>query len=141
MPKITYKPEGADPKVWAVSFGRFMSAERIIIERESGLTWNQVKMRFFQEDTTLIRAFLYVLLKRDMPTLKIEQVDFCEDDYELDATDEERAQAIENLTARGDLSPEEQQALDELRREQAAAGEDAPKAPEEASTSESDSAT
>lgn len=138
MPKITYKPEGADPKVWSISFGRFMSAERMVIERETGLTWGQVKSRLFQEDTAVTRAFLYVLLKREIPTLKVEQVEFCEDDYELDATNEEREQAIEALQARGALTDDERSALDELQAEQAAA-ESAPKA--EASTSESGPST
>lgn len=139
MPKITYKPEGADPRVWTISFGRFMSAERMVIERETGMTWSQVKSRLFQEDTAVTRAFLFVLLKRDLPTLKIDQVEFCEDDYDLDATAEERAQAIEALQSRGaEMSDDERDMLDELLREQAD-DPDAPKAQE--STSSSDDAS
>ncbi|WP_374457710.1 hypothetical protein [Nocardioides sp.] len=139
MPKITYKPEGAEPRVWTISFGRFMSAERIVIERETGMTWAQVKGRLFMEDTAVTRAFLFVLLKREISDLKINQVEFCEDDYELDATAEERAQAIEALEARtGDLSDDELNALEELRREQAA-DLDAPKEPASTSSSDSDS--
>ena len=130
MPKITYKPEGADPKVWSISFGKFMSSERIAIEKACGQPWSEVKGRLGQDDTAVVRAFLFVLLKRDLPTLKIEQVEFCEDDYELDVTPEERAQAIESLSAleeRDELDEAMREALAELRADQAA-DPDAPKA-------------
>ena len=140
MPQITYKPDGAEPKVWKIPFGRFMSAERIVIERETGMTWAQLKGRLFDEDTAVIRAFLWVLLKRDIPTLKIDQVEFCEDDILLDATAEERAQLIEVLEANvGKLAPQELYALETLRAAQALDGDEDPKEPE--STSGSDSAS
>lgn len=115
MPKLVYSPEGAEPKEWSFSFGRLLSPERIAIERLTGLGWTEVQRGFFGNQGAVVHALLWVMLKRDIPTLRAEEVVFCDDEIELDLTDEEAAEAIREMKAsRGGLTDEQAEALAEL---------------------------
>jgi hypothetical protein len=94
VPRLTYQPEGVDPMVFDIDFGRLMSPERIVIERLTDMGWDQVKQAFFRNSTPVIHAFLYVFLKRQQPTLLPKQVEFCDDDFEVDLTDAEALSMI-----------------------------------------------
>lgn len=114
MPRLTYTPEGADPKVWDFSFGRLLSPERIAIEKLTGLGWAGVQQGYWQNHGTVIHAMLFVLLKREIPTLRAEELVFCDDEIEIDVTDEEAAEALEKLRSLPDPSEDEVAALAEL---------------------------
>lgn len=111
MPRLTYTPEGADPKVWDFSFGRLMSPERIAIEKHTGLGWADVQRGFWSNRGVVIHALLWVLLKREIPTLRVEEVEFCDDEIDLDLNDEEGAEALETLRAKAVLDDDEREAL------------------------------
>lgn len=111
MPRLTYTPEGADPKVWDFSFGRLMSPERIAIEKHTGLGWVEVQRGFWANRGDVIHALLWVLLKRDIPTLRVNEVEFCDDEIDLDLNDDEGAEALETLRAKPVLDDDEREAL------------------------------
>lgn len=111
MPRLTYTPEGADPKVWDFSFGRLMSPERIAIEKHTGLGWLEVQRGFWSNRGDVIHALLWVLLKRDIPTLRVNEVEFCDDEIDLDLNDDEGAEALETLRAKPFLDDDEREAL------------------------------
>lgn len=114
MPRLTYTPEGADPKVWDFSFGRLLSPERIAIEKMTGLGWQDVQRGFFENRGAVIHALLWALLKRDIPALRAEEVMFCDDEIGLDLTDAEAVETIKELKAKATLSESEAEGLAEL---------------------------
>lgn len=127
MPRLTYTPEGADPKVWDFAFGRLLSPERIAIEKMTGLGWQEVQRGFFTNQGTVIHALLYVLLKRDIAALRPEEVVFCDDEIGLDITDAEATEALKELKAKPTLTDDEADALAELEERLSGAEDEAPK--------------
>lgn len=114
MPRLTYSPEGADPKVWDFTFGRIKFGERAAIEKATGLGWSAVQSGFWQNRADVIHAFLWVLLKRDIPTLRATEVDFFDDEIEVDLTDDEAREARVRLKEKGELDEDEVEALAEI---------------------------
>lgn len=114
MPRLTYTPEGADPKVWDFSFGRLLSPERIAIEKLTGLGWQAVQQGYWANQGVVIHALLFVLLKRDIPGLRAEELEFCDDEIDIDLNDEEAREALEKLRGMKVLADDEAEALAEL---------------------------
>lgn len=115
MPRLIYTPEGSDtPKTWDFSFGRLLSPERIAIEKMTGIGWQNVQRGFFENRGDVIHALLYVLLKREIPALRPDEVVFCDDEIGLDVTDEEAAETLKVLRAKANLTEDEANALAEL---------------------------
>jgi hypothetical protein len=115
MPRLVYKPEGAEPKTWDFSFGRLLSPERIVIEKATGLGWDSVKAAFWDNSTPVIGAFLYVFQKREMPALRPTDFVFCDDDFDVDLNDDEAREAIAAMEAQPNLDDEAVAALAELK--------------------------
>lgn len=128
---MTYQPEGVEqPLVFEFEFGRLMSPERIVIERLTGMGWEEVKGFFFKKSTVVLHAFLYVMLKRSEPTLKPEQLEFCDDDLDLDLTTAEKLKYLEAIDANGADDEEQERAAEAIRAELAEvleSGDDDPK--------------
>lgn len=132
MPKLTYTPDGSDkPKVWEFSFGRLLSPERIAVEKQTGMGWAAVQQGFFQNSGVVIHAVLWVLLKRDLPSLRADEVVFCDDEIDFDLTDAEAAEMARALRRLPHLDDESAEALAELEKRVGsnadATGGDAPK--------------
>lgn len=122
MPRMTYTPEGAPSRHWDIEFGKFMSPERVVIEKATGLGWSAIQRAFFQDRTDVIGAFLYVLMKRDMPTLKASEVVWCGDEIEVDLTDAEARQFVEAIEADPEALDDEE-VVEELERLRARLGD------------------
>jgi hypothetical protein len=88
MPKFVYKPEGAEPRSWDFAPEKMMSAEMIVVEDLTGLTWGEWIDACARGSIKAIHALLYVLLKRATPTLRPDEVQFTLDeiDFEDDPT-------------------------------------------------------
>lgn len=128
MPRLIYTPEGSDaPKVWDFSFGRMLSPERIAIEKMTGLGWQGVQEGFFSNRGAVIHALLFVLLKRDIPTLRADELQFFDDEIDLDLTDEEAEKGVEGLRAKAKLTDDEADALAQLEARLAPTEGDVPK--------------
>lgn len=140
--RITYTPEGADPKVFDFKPGKLMSPEAEAIERHTGLTYKQFADALGETSMTCTHALLYVFLKRGNPTLKYEQVQFCMDEINFDLDDEEAASAMTELQRRqGDrpLTDDEAEALKQLEERGLAEALTDPKAPAKTSDSSTSS--
>lgn len=122
MPRMTYTPEGAPSRHWDIEFGKFMSPERVVIEKATGLGWSAIQRAFFQDRTDVIGAFLYVLMKRDIPTLKASEVVWCGDEIEVDLTDAEARQFVEAIEADPEALDDEE-VVEELERLRARLGD------------------
>lgn len=141
MPKLTYR-QGEESTVFDISFGKIMSPERIAIERLTGITsWDEVQNQFWANSTTVIAAFLYVLLKRENPTLNPAEVMFCDDDYDLEPNDAEALLFLRAAEATDEAKndPEIRADLAKVRAELEAKQAAGPK--EEPATSESETST
>ena len=130
--QFVYKPEGAR-KVWPFEPGRIMNAEAEVIEKRTGMTFVQWTDAVLEGSMLATHGLLFVLLKRENPTLKWDDVQFCIDDVDFEPDEAETAKIIKALEEKDEaegLSFEEREALAELRTqvETADAGDEDPKA-------------
>jgi len=108
VPKLTYSPEGADPRTWEVPLERLLSSEAMAIERVTKMSYGEWKQAVWKNSMTAVHALLWVLMKRESPTLKPEQLEFCEADIELDALPSE----VDNFLAAARMVPADQRPED-----------------------------
>lgn len=80
--------------VWTFEPEKLMSPERVAIEKQAGLTWGQWKAAFQEESVTAQHALVWVLVKRQHPTVLPEAVSFCEADIEMRLSDDEARTVI-----------------------------------------------
>lgn len=109
--KFTYKPEGADPKVWEYRPNKLMNVEAEKIEDLTGWTYQEFGERFMSGSTKAYHALLYILLKRETPTLKYDQVQFAMDEIEVEFGEVEKAamlDALREAEASGQLDDDEE---------------------------------
>lgn len=121
---LVYQPEGSDePTRWAYNPRKLMSAEREAIERRTGLTFAEFTQAVVKGSSQARRALLFVMLKRDHPTTKYDDVDFAWDELRLEYSKQEYEQLLEN--AGNELTGEtREQVLAKLREEQETAVDD-----------------
>jgi hypothetical protein len=72
---LIYEPEGATPREWDFEPDKLMTAEVEAIERQTGWTYVEFGQQLGKGSVTAKRALLWVLLKRNEPTLRHAQVD------------------------------------------------------------------
>lgn len=118
--RVTYQPDGADPKVWTgVRRGRIMSSEAEAMERHTGKDFGDLWDALERDNMQSVHALLYVLLKRTIPTLKWDEVQFCLDEITMEFETDEKArlrELIEGRLAAGEtLNEATMDYLDELR--------------------------
>ena len=132
--RVTYKPDGADPKVWTgVRRGRIMSAEAEAIERHTGMDFGVMWDALERDNMLAIHGLLFVLLKRNIPTLKWEEVQFCLDEFVIEFETDEKARLRDLIEARQAAGEELPDAtvdyLEELRAELAEVDDEAAEDP------------
>lgn len=89
MSRITYAPDGADPKTWDFEWSRLLSPECIAMERVTGMDYTtEIVPALARGNMLALSALLWVLLKRSAPDLRFDQVQFCLDDISIE--DDER---------------------------------------------------
>lgn len=125
MPKFVYKPEGVDPKSWDFDPNKLMNPEAEAIERHTGMTYGEWLQALGRSSMLAMHGLLFVFLKRDIPTLKWDDVQFNLSEIDMELDDAEAAETLSGLEVRmanGEaLSPEES-ALWARLKEQAPAG-------------------
>jgi hypothetical protein len=115
--KFVYKPEGAEPKSWDFAPDRLMNAEAEAIERHTGLTFGEFVDKISATSFLAIHGLLYVMLKRTIPTLKWDEVQFSLADVDFELDDAEAADAVRELADKqkvGTLTDAEQATLTKL---------------------------
>lgn len=115
--KFIYQPEGAEPREWEFKPERLMNPEAEAIERLTNMTFGEWVEAVPKMSMLALHGLLYVLLKREMPTLKWDEVVFCADDLRLDLDDDEKADMRRQLLAKessGQITEDEREALAEL---------------------------
>lgn len=118
--KVVYKPEGVKEekwKRWDFDPNRLLSPEAEAIERYTGMDFSEWADRF-PRSARAVHGFLFVMLKRDNPTLKWDEVKFVYADLDFELDDEEQAAqiaALESKAAESGLTDAEADLLAELR--------------------------
>lgn len=134
--RFIYAPEGVEKRVWEFEPGKIMSPEGEAIERHTGMLFDEWQEKVQQGSMAAIHALLYVLLKREKPTLKYDQVQFSFSEIDWDYSDAEAWDAIdaaEAIVAGGEeLTPGQAVAYEQLVKnfgKRPVAEDDAPVAP------------
>lgn len=92
---LIYQPEGSEePQRWTYNPRRLMSAEREAIERRTGMVFADFTKAVIQGSSVARRALLWVMLKRDHPTMRYDDVDFAWDELKLEYSKQEYADMI-----------------------------------------------
>ncbi|GAA4676900.1 hypothetical protein GCM10023347_34080 [Streptomyces chumphonensis] len=99
--KVTYSPEGGDTQVFDYNPNKLMSAEREALEKRTGKAFKSFAMDVLRGDALCRRALLHVLLKRDHPTIRFDDVDFCWDELTVEMTRGEIELAVERMRSKG----------------------------------------
>ena len=115
--QFVYKPEGAEPRKWDFDPSKLLNVEAEAIERQTGLTYAEWGEAVTKGSMTALHGLLWVLLKRDQPTLKYDAVQFCLADLDFEVDDDESAQIradLEAQAAEGTLSEDDAALLERL---------------------------
>lgn len=118
--QFVYKPEGADPKAWEFRPEKLMSPEAEAIERLTKMTFGEWTRAVRGGSMLALHGLLYVMLKREYPTLKWDEVQFSLSEVDFELTDEETAELRTELEAKdaaGELNADEREFLEQLRAE------------------------
>ncbi|MFM9594039.1 hypothetical protein ACKI16_24190 [Streptomyces scabiei] len=99
--KVTYSPEDGEPQVFKYNPNALMSAEREALEKVTGQSFNQFAMGVLRGNARCRRALLHVLLKRQHPTLRFDDVDFAWDELTVEMTKGEIELAVAKLREKG----------------------------------------
>jgi hypothetical protein len=125
--KVVYRPSDTDEHVWDLDPKRFMAGEREIAERLSGKRYIEWLDDVERGGALSRRVLLWLLLKREHPSLKFSDVDFGWGELELSYTRAELVQVRARLAEAGVEEVNGQplaQALAALDRAIAEAGDD-----------------
>lgn len=129
---LKYTPEGTDGQSWAFSPDKLLSSEAEAIERVTKMTYAEFGVAIIKGSATARRALLWVLLKRDEPTLKHASLDVPVGAIVLEYEPHELVQMRAEAENSDELTEAERRlALDFFDNELAEKGDDveAPKAP------------
>jgi hypothetical protein len=99
--KVIYTPEDGEPQVFKYNPNALMSAEREALEKRTDRSFNEFAMGVLKGSSLCRRALLHVLLKREHPTLRFEDVDFLWDELEIEMTKGEIDLAVDRLREKG----------------------------------------
>jgi hypothetical protein len=97
MPKFVYKPEGVEPKSWDFDPNKLMNPEAEAIERHTGMTYGEWQDALGRNSMLAFHGLLFVFLKREIHTLKWDDVQFSISELDLELSDEEAAEALAEL--------------------------------------------
>ena len=95
---LVYKPLGQPEQRWHFLPGRMHSGEMILIEKVSDLRYgNEFKQELMMGGTTARKALLWVMLRRQHPTIRFADVEFYDDELQLIQDKDEIAAELEAM--------------------------------------------
>ncbi|MET9734281.1 hypothetical protein ABZZ79_27680 [Streptomyces sp. NPDC006458] len=96
---LVYSPEGSDePKRFKYNPRKIMSVERENIERLTSRNWSAFTKDVIQGNSLCRRVLLFTYLKREHPTVKLDDVDFAWDELKLEYSKAELIQLREGVS-------------------------------------------
>lgn len=139
---LTYRPEGStEPRRWHIQLGRLRVFDTEAIEKATGMDYgSDFKQRLLQGNVRARRALLWIMLRREHPTLKYADVDFADDELLLEQDRDELAATRAEIAASTELAEANRAALLAVIDQQLATAPEAPgKAPSPSSGDATDS--
>lgn len=115
---LVYEPDGGEEQRFQYKPQKLMSAEREALERRSRMDFTDFTKGVLNGNAVCRRALLWVLRKREHPTLKFEDVDFAWDELRLEYSKQEYELMRDQLIENGNADPEQ---IDQINREIASA--------------------
>ncbi|MFG2699528.1 hypothetical protein [Streptomyces sp. NPDC048386] len=116
---LIYQPEGAEePQRFLYKPQKLMAPEREALERRSKMDFSDFTKGVLNGNAVCRRALLWVMLKRQHPVMKFEDVDFAWDELRLEYSRQELTLMRDQLIDAGNADPEQ---IDSLNREIATA--------------------
>lgn len=115
--QFIYRPEGTERR-WPFEPGKMLSPEATEIEKRTGMRFSTWRDEVVKGSMVALHGLLFVLLKRENPTLKWDQVVFAQDECDFEMEDEEIAAMVrrmEGAAARGELDDDQLLALGALK--------------------------
>ncbi|MFJ9243812.1 hypothetical protein [Streptomyces sp. NPDC101776] len=110
---LIYQPEGTEePQKFLYKPQKLMSPEREALERRSRQDFADFTKAVLNGNALCRRALLWVMLKRQHPTLKFEDVDFAWDELKLEYSKQEYELMRAQMLAKGNVDPEQLEQLD-----------------------------
>ncbi|MFC4611154.1 hypothetical protein ACFO9E_25670 [Streptomyces maoxianensis] len=107
---LIYEPQGGERRTWNLKEIRFMSSEAETVERSTGLEWQEAKARVVKGSMLALRAIVWVLVKRDEPSLRYTQFDPAETEIGVDFDTEEWAVVRDEIANSPDMDDEQRAA-------------------------------
>ncbi len=105
---LEYTPEGQPTRRWHYQPGRFRVAEMRLVEKTTNFRWQEFQVELAMGSVVALQALLWTYLRREHPTLKVEDVDFAADEVQLIKDSDELAADLENLEEAAGAMPEDQ---------------------------------
>jgi hypothetical protein len=115
---LVYTPDGSEEQRFSYKPQKLMSAEREALERRSRMDFADFTKGVLNGNAVCRRALLWVMLKREHPPLKYEDVDFAWDELRLEYSKQEYELMRAQLIEAGNADPEH---IDQINREIATA--------------------
>lgn len=110
---VTYRPAGGEPTRYHFDQDAINNMEAEAVERETGLTWGEFGDRLLKGSVLAARALLWMLQRRQHPTLRFADVRFQLSEVDVDMEEAELLRARDAILQQTrDLTPADQQALD-----------------------------
>lgn len=98
--KLTYQPEGSkEPTVWTFTLGKIRVKEQKLVEKASGgmAFGSEFKVALLKGNATARQALLWLFLQRSHEKMKVDEVDFCDDELKLEQGAAEWQESLEQL--------------------------------------------
>jgi len=122
---VTYARSGGETQKWDYKPGDVLSAEAETLERITDKTFDEINTGLLRGAVWARRGVLWMLMKRDNPSLKYADVQFKSGEVQVDWSTDERAEMRKAIEANTDLTEDERELAI------AALGEDEEPAPKE----------
>lgn len=107
---LNYTPEGASERNWTFIPDKLLSSEAEVIEKVTGMTYAEFGQALIKGSASARRALLWVLLKREDPPLRHNQVDPAVGTIGLDYESHELKAIRDEVQKSRDISDEERDA-------------------------------
>lgn len=128
---LKYSPEGQEPQEFQFKPGKLRVIEMEALQKKTGMPYGtQFKAKLLQGDAVARRALLWLMLRRQHPTYRWEDVDFADDELVLERDRDEVVEEIAEVEQFAGIPDEDREvALAVLRHQLETAPEPLGKAP------------
>lgn len=106
---ITYAPDEGDKREWQFKGRTLMATEAEAIEKATGIDWGEFSGKLMSGSPTAKRGLLWVLMKREEPTLRYTACDFPVGSVDVELDEEEKADLRAAIRRSPSLSDKERQ--------------------------------